>query len=230
MRTVPAQCPGLEDRDNHLMTAAMIKTAYAGTRALESDPAQQAVVERLQALQEQLAAADTLPARWRRKLPFAPPPAPVTGIYLWGDVGRGKTCLMDLFFDTLPLARKRRSHFHRMMADVHARLAANRDTPDPLDTVAAAIARESAVLCFDEFFVSDIGDAMLLGRLLDGLFRRGVTLVATSNTPPSGLYPGGLQRDYWIASEPPYKIRMVAYQQGRLVTTGWELTSVERID
>jgi len=105
---------------------------------------------------------------------------------------------MDLFFDTLPLARKRRSHFHRMMADVHARLAANRDTPDPLDTVAAAIARESAVLCFDEFFVSDIGDAMLLGRLLDGLFRRGVTLVATSNTPPSGLYPGGLQRERFL--------------------------------
>ena len=122
----------------------------------------------------------------------------VPGLYLWGDVGRGKTFLMDLFFATLPLERKTRIHFHRMMGDVHDRLQAIVDTEDPLDQVAADIARQVKVLCFDEFFVSDIADAMILGRLLDGLFRRGVTLVATSNSRPADLYRNGLQRERFL--------------------------------
>ncbi len=122
----------------------------------------------------------------------------VPGLYLWGDVGRGKTFLMDLFFETLPLERKTRIHFHRMMGDVHDRLQAIVDTEDPLDQVAADIARQVKVLCFDEFFVSDIADAMILGRLLDGLFRRGVTLVATSNSRPADLYRNGLQREQFL--------------------------------
>ena len=122
----------------------------------------------------------------------------VPGLYLWGDVGRGKTFLMDLFFATLPLERKTRIHFHRMMGDVHDRLQAIVDTEDPLDQVAADIARQVKVLCFDEFFVSDIADAMILGRLFEGLFRRGVTLVATSNSRPADLYRNGLQRERFL--------------------------------
>lgn len=118
----------------------------------------------------------------------------IAGLYIWGGVGRGKTFLMDLFFETLAIEHKRRVHFHRMMQDVHHRLKALDDIEDPLDAVARDIATEARVLCFDEFFVSDIGDAMILGRLLDGLFRRGVTLVATSNTRPDDLYKGGLQQ------------------------------------
>jgi cell division protein ZapE len=122
----------------------------------------------------------------------------ITGLYLWGGVGRGKTFLMDLFFETLEIDRKRRVHFHRIMQDIHQRLTALVDVEDPLDTVAKDIASESRVLCFDEFFVSDIGDAMILGRLLDGLFRRGVTLVTTSNTRPDDLYKDGLQRQQFL--------------------------------
>jgi cell division protein ZapE len=122
----------------------------------------------------------------------------IAGLYLWGGVGRGKTFLMDLFFETLAIDRKRRVHFHRMMQDVHQRLQALDDIEDPLDAVARDIATDTRVLCFDEFFVSDIGDAMILGRLLDGLFRRGVTLVATSNTEPGDLYRNGLQRQRFL--------------------------------
>jgi cell division protein ZapE len=123
---------------------------------------------------------------------------PVRGLYIWGPVGRGKTFLMDLFFDSLDIREKRRLHFHHLMRDIHERLAALRGTPDPVNTVAADIARSTRVLCFDEFFVSDIADAMLLGRLLDGLFSRGVTLVTTSNVAPDDLYRDGLQRQKFL--------------------------------
>jgi len=118
----------------------------------------------------------------------------VRGLYLWGGVGRGKTFLVDLFFAHLPLAKKRRVHFHRFMGELHARLRALGQQVDPLAIIAADCAEEFTLLCLDEFFVSDIGDAMLLGRLLDRLFAHGVTLVATSNTEPKNLYRDGLQR------------------------------------
>jgi cell division protein ZapE len=124
--------------------------------------------------------------------------APVRGLYLWGSVGRGKTFVMDLFYNALPFAEKRRQHFHRFMADVHERLKKHRDVENPLELVADEIAADTRVLCFDEFAVSDIADAMLLGGLLAGLFARGVTLAATSNIVPDQLYSGGLQRQRFL--------------------------------
>lgn len=163
---------------------------------LETDDAQIAVVDRLAALQQRLE-RNISSAGWLSRL-IRRAPAPQRGIYLWGGVGRGKTFLMDLFFSTLEIDRKKRIHFHRMMRDVHDRLKRISDVEDPLDIVANDIAAETSVLCFDEFYVSDIGDAMILGRLLNGLFDRGVTLVATSNAHPRDLYKDGLQRSRFM--------------------------------
>jgi cell division protein ZapE len=121
-------------------------------------------------------------------------PAGARGLYLWGSVGRGKTWLMDLFYDCLPARRKQRTHFHRFMQKIHQDLRDLGRVRDPLDRIAADWARQTDVLCLDEFFVTDIADAMLLANLLDGLFARGVTLVTTSNIPPDELYRDGLQR------------------------------------
>ena len=161
------------------------------------DPAQEVVVDQLEELRGRLLDAEPRNwwSLWHRIRTNRGRPG---GLYLWGAVGRGKTFLMDLFFDTLPVERKSRIHFHRMMRDVHRRLADLKDVADPLDRVAGDIAASTRVLCFDEFFVSDIGDAMILARLLDALFRRGVTLVATSNTHPEDLYRDGLQRERFL--------------------------------
>lgn len=125
-------------------------------------------------------------------------PAPVTGLYLWGGVGRGKTWLMDLFFDSLSFKEKRRVHFHRFMQQVHDGLRSRSHEQDPLPSIAQEWAGQYRVLCFDEFFVSDIADAMLLAGLLGALFDQGVTLVATSNVHPDDLYKEGLQRAKFI--------------------------------
>ena len=121
-------------------------------------------------------------------------PAPPKGLWLWGGVGRGKTCLLDRFHQSLGLMPAERTHFYRFMRDVHAALREARHRSDPLQVVAAALAARVRVLCLDEFFVGDIADAMILGGLMEGLFAAGVTLVTTSNQTPDGLYPGGLQR------------------------------------
>ena len=119
---------------------------------------------------------------------------PVRGLYMWGGVGRGKTWLMDLFYHSLPGERKQRLHFHRFMLRVHEELTTLQGQSDPLEIVADRFKAQTDVLCFDEFFVSDITDAMLLGGLMKALFARGITLVATSNIPPDELYRNGLQR------------------------------------
>ncbi|WPU23492.1 cell division protein ZapE [Cedecea neteri] len=119
---------------------------------------------------------------------------PARGLYMWGGVGRGKTWLMDMFFQSLPGERKLRLHFHRFMLRVHEELAQQQGHSDPLEIIADGFKAETDVLCFDEFFVSDITDAMLLGTLMKALFARGITLVATSNIPPDDLYRNGLQR------------------------------------
>jgi len=153
---------------------------------------------------EQLAAAEALDELWHALRKHEHPrffqrllgkkPQYVRGLYLWGGVGRGKTWLMDLFYDQLPPGQKQRIHFHRFMQRIHASLKILGNVQDPLPRIADSWARECRILCLDEFFVSDIADAMLLSGLLDNLFSRGVTLVTTSNIEPDGLYRKGLQR------------------------------------
>ena len=125
---------------------------------------------------------------------------PVRGVYLWGSVGRGKTYLVDTFFDCLGFAEKRRIHFHSFMRRTHDALKDVRHESDPLKLIAAQWAADQRVLCLDEFHVGDITDAMLLATLLEGLFEQGVTLVATSNEQPDDLYAGGLQRERFLAA------------------------------
>ena len=160
------------------------------------DAAQEHAVEHLQRLYEQLLKAQQAEGFWSslwRGLTRARP-QPLTGLYFWGGVGRGKTYLMDVFYDALPFDNKMRTHFHRFMRRVHHELTALPEQPDPLKTVADRLAKEAKILCFDEFFVVDITDAMILANLLEALFERGVTLVATSNITPDLLYKDGLQR------------------------------------
>lgn len=129
-----------------------------------------------------------------------PPYKAINGLYLWGDVGRGKTFLMGIFYASVAGVPRLRLHFHRFMARIHKALIVQAGHRDPLQRIAKSIAAECRVLCFDEFFVSDIGDAMLLGRLFEALFSEGVTLVATSNIPIDELYKNGLQRQRFLAT------------------------------
>ena len=171
-------------------------------RGFRADPVQAAVVDRLSDLRERLVTNRDVNAsrvrRWFSAFGSNTASEPVRGIYLWGGVGRGKTWMMDLFFQSLPFPERRRRHFHRFMHDVHAELKTLQQREAPLEVVADRIARDTRVLCFDELFVSDIADAMILGNLFVALFERGVTLVATSNVQPRDLYKDGLQRQRFI--------------------------------
>ncbi len=124
--------------------------------------------------------------------------APVRGLYLWGNVGRGKTLLVDMFFACLPFPEKLRVHFHTFMRQIHQRLKKLRDQRDPLEIIAHSMAAEHRLICLDEFHVGDITDAMILGNLIEALFAAGVTLIATSNEAPDDLYHGGLQRERFL--------------------------------
>lgn len=155
------------------------------------DPAQRPVLAELDRIHQALARPGGLLGRVRALFGSRDP---VRGLYLWGGVGRGKTFLVDLFYEHLPRPGKRRVHFHRFMGEVHAALRQLKRQPDPLAAVADAQIRRQRLLVLDEFFVSDIGDAMILARLMEALFARGLTLVTTSNTAPDQLYRDGLQR------------------------------------
>ncbi|GGN10657.1 cell division protein ZapE [Shewanella putrefaciens] len=154
------------------------------------DPAQQQAVFALEDLFHQL----TSPTKNSCQQQYSQ----IKGLYLWGDVGRGKTFLMDLFFDCLPTEGKLRLHFHRFMAMIHQALREHSGKRDPLTVIAKNLAKECKVLCFDEFFVSDIGDAMILAGLFECLFKQGVVLVATSNIPIERLYENGLARHRFL--------------------------------
>ena len=161
-------------------------------RNIALDGAQEAALARLQRLHDELIAfkraRQSLVGRWFAR------PEPPRGVYFWGGVGRGKSFLMDAFYAGVALRRKTRVHFHAFMKAVHEDLRLHRNEVDPLVAVAGRIARRHRLICFDEFHVSDVADAMILGRLLTALFERGVVFVMTSNYHPDGLYPNGLQR------------------------------------
>ncbi|WP_198780920.1 cell division protein ZapE [Shewanella putrefaciens] len=166
-----------------------IYQAKVGVDLME-DPAQQQAVLALEELFHQLSSSPKQTSLKRA--------TQLKGLYLWGDVGRGKTFLMDLFFDCLPSEGKLRLHFHRFMARIHQALRQHSGQRDPLKLIANNLAKECKVLCFDEFFVSDIGDAMILAGLFEQLFEQGVILVATSNIPIDRLYENGLARHKFL--------------------------------
>lgn len=179
--------------------------ALVSEGALERDASQRAAVEKLQALADALSGRRPMSSRTTLALlaSFRRRGQRPSGLYLWGQVGRGKTFLMNLFFSELSIDRKRRAHFHAFMADVHDRLHRLRRNPrggdvDPVTCVAREIAQEARVLCFDEFAVNDIADATILARLFSSLLASGVIVVATSNVEPSRLYEGGRNRDLFL--------------------------------
>ncbi len=165
-------------------------------RNIVLDPSQLAALGRLGRLADEFGAF----VRARRSLlrRWFDPPVPPRGVYLWGGVGRGKSFLMDAFYAAVPLRRKTRVHFHAFMKGVHDELRTLTHAVDPLAAVAGRIARRHRLVCFDEFHVSDVADAMILGRLLTALFKRGVVFVMTSNYHPDDLYPNGLQRQHLL--------------------------------
>jgi cell division protein ZapE len=162
-------------------------------RGYQSDPAQLRAVEALDRCAREWAEFKERRSNALKKL-INRPPIP-RGVYLYGGVGRGKSFLMDCFFGAVPLKRKTRLHFHEFMREVHRELADLQGTVDPLDKLGERIAKRYRLICFDEFHVADITDAMILHRLLDALFDNGVGFVTTSNFRPDDLYPGGLHRD-----------------------------------
>src|SRR5579872_2846282 len=212
-RTLPNTSPSTRpasfiDTNMDSSITARYAAAVAGGR-IERDDAQVVVLDKLARLEQRIveyrlarksSSLGWLFASREKKQP------PIKGLYIHGDVGRGKTMLMDLFFEASPVQRKRRAHFHEFMLDVHERVHGFRQKmkvgefagADPIELTAKELAREAWLLCFDEFHVTDIADAMILGRLFAQLFARGVIVVATSNVPPQELYRDGLNRALFV--------------------------------
>lgn len=165
------------------------------------DATQAMAVQKLDDLYHRLIAAHNTKSsfgRFKSLVGLSAKKTPEKGLYFWGGVGRGKTYIMDVFYDALPFEQKMRTHFHRFMKMVHEELEVHKGKKNPLELIANDLGKKYKVLCFDEFFVSDIADAMILGGLLQLLFERGVSLVTTSNIVPSGLYKDGLQRQRFL--------------------------------
>lgn len=170
--------------------------ALLDSRGYVADAAQMTAAKALQALYTNLLSFKVNRGSTFKRL--LSPPRPPKGVYFWGGVGRGKSFLMDCFYESVPYRRKKRLHFHAFMQQIHRDLDRYKGEPDPMLKVAEQVAREVRLLCFDEFHVSDIADAMILGRLMEGLFRQGVIVVMTSNYPPQLLYPNGLHRESFL--------------------------------
>ncbi len=178
------------------MSVLQAYAAALDARRLRPDPAQAAVAQRLDGLAQALSAVK--PAGMLGKL-FGSKPVPPRGLYVYGEVGRGKTMLMDLFFAEAAVTLKRRIHFHPFMQDVHARLhTARKTSADAIAPVVKALAAEAQLLCLDEMQIADIADAMIVGRLFEGLLAAGTVIVTTSNLPPSDLYRDGLNRQLFL--------------------------------
>ncbi|MDP2770277.1 MAG: cell division protein ZapE [Giesbergeria sp.] len=175
------------------MSVIQAYEAELASKGFQSDPAQLRAVQALQRCADEWAAYKTQRSSALKKL-INRPDIP-RGVYMYGGVGRGKSFLMDCFFNAVPLKRKVRLHFHEFMREVHRELAGLQGTVNPLDVLGARIAKRYKLICFDEFHVADITDAMILHRLLAALFANGVGFVTTSNFQPDGLYPDGLHRD-----------------------------------
>lgn len=186
-----------------------VRSAYQRAlteRGYSADASQLVAVERLQrAFEEWQAYKQRRSNRIKRLVNHPDLPR---GLYLWGGVGRGKSFLMDSFYSVVPLVRKSRLHFHEFMRDVHRRLDDLKGVADPLNDVAQQIARRNRLICFDEFHVSDIADAMILYNLLQALFANGVTFIMTSNYAPDDLYPNGLHRDRMLPTIDLLKSRL----------------------
>jgi len=179
---------------------------HLARRRFVSDPAQRRAVERLQQLYEEWTAYKARRDTALKRL-LVKPPLP-KGVYLWGPVGRGKSFLMDALYLCVPLVRKRRVHFHHFMREIHRELDALKGTEDPLAAAAERTARRYRLVCFDEFHVGDIADAMILGRFLEQAMERGVQFVMTSNYHPDQLYPNGLQRERFLPAIETIKSRL----------------------
>jgi len=186
-----------------------VVTAYReslATRGFVADPSQWRAVERLQRLYEEWTAYKARRDNALKRM-LVKPPLP-RGVYLWGSVGRGKSFLMDAFYRCVPLVRKRRVHFHHFMREIHRELDHLKGTEDPLAAAAGRTARRYRLICFDEFHVSDIADALILGRYLEQVMDRGVQFVMTSNYHPDKLYPHGLQRERFLPAIELLKSRL----------------------
>lgn len=200
-----ANCLSLKKHCVNMSDPILIKAyqALVNLEQIQKDPAQEWVLSRMVPIYDAL----TQPSwqrMWRK-------PA-VRGLYLWGSVGRGKTFLLDLFFEQVPIKTKTRWHFHRFMQYIHATLQSYAQQKNPLERLAKEIAKNTTLLVFDELFVQDIADAMLLGGLFTALFQEGVVMLATSNVPPDDLYKNGLQRSQFLPAIAAIKKHTEVYQ------------------
>jgi cell division protein ZapE len=175
-----------------------ILDTYLSIDGLRKDSSQLEIVRELSFFQHQLDSKINNPNFFNFLTKIKNNYSSIKGVYLWGDVGRGKTFLMDLFFRTLLTKKKKREHFHRMMDEINNKLRDIESTKNPIDQIIKSIAKKTKVICFDEFFVEDIGDAMILNKFLESLFKNNITLFITSNSKPDELYKNGLQRELFI--------------------------------